>query len=104
MAQTNGVQGAAGCIPVGGGAVFGIRRQGLSLRLPLCFPAGSECTTSCLDHNNESIVLPANVTVRDIPHWLNPTRVQVSDWEENDLIDHLHALVLSWSLSIWESI
>ena len=56
---------------------------------------------SCLDHNSESIVLPANVTVRDIPHWLNPTRVQVSDWEENDLIDHLHALVLSWSLSIW---
>ena len=43
-------------------------------------------------------------TVRDIPHWLNPTRVQVSDWEENDLTDHLHALALSWSLSIRESI
>ena len=68
--------------------------DGLSRCLPLCFPAGSECTTSCLDHNSESIILPVNVTVRDIPHWLNPTRVQVSDWEENDLVDHLHALVL----------
>lgn len=78
----------------GEGAAPGIRRQGFSRHLPLCFPVGSECTTSCLDHNSESIVLPVNVTVRDIPHWLNPTRVQVSDWEENDLVDRLHALVL----------
>lgn len=47
--------------------------------LTLCFPSGSECATSCLDHNSESIILPVNVTVRDIPHWLNPTRVEVSD-------------------------
>ncbi|OBS81988.1 hypothetical protein A6R68_24022, partial [Neotoma lepida] len=37
---------------------------------------GSECATSCLDHNSESIILPVNVTVRDIPHWMNPTRVE----------------------------
>lgn len=52
---------------------------GLNCRLTLCFFSGSECATSCLDHNSESIILPANVTVRDIPHWLNPTRVEVSD-------------------------
>lgn len=48
--------------------------------LVLCFPPGSECATSCLDHNSESIILPVNVTVQDIPHWLNPTRVEVSGW------------------------
>lgn len=52
---------------------------GLSCSLTLCFFSGSECATSCLDHNSESIILPVNVTVRDIPHWLNPTRVEVSD-------------------------
>lgn len=52
---------------------------GQSSPLTLCFPSGSECATSCLDHNSESIILPVNVTVRDIPHWLNPTRVEVSD-------------------------
>lgn len=48
----------------------------LKLQCPEGYAIGSECTTSCLDHNSESIVLPVNVTVRDIPHWLNPTRVQ----------------------------
>lgn len=48
--------------------------------LMLCYPPGSECATSCLDHNSESIILPVNVTVQDIPHWLNPTRVEVSGW------------------------
>lgn len=52
---------------------------GLSCGLTLCFPSGSECVASCLDHNSESIILPVNLTVRDIPHWLNPTRVEVSD-------------------------
>lgn len=52
---------------------------GLSYSLTLCFLSGSECAASCLDHNSESIILPVNVTVRDIPHWLNPTRVEVSD-------------------------
>lgn len=56
-----------------------VPRDGLSSCLTLCFSSGSECATSCLDHNSESIILPVNVTVRDIPHWLNPTRVEVSD-------------------------
>lgn len=58
---------------------MGVRGLGVSCSLTLCLPSGSECVTSCLDHNSESIILPVNVTVRDIPHWLNPTRVEVSD-------------------------
>ncbi|ERE84483.1 pappalysin-1, partial [Cricetulus griseus] len=48
----------------------------LKLQCPDGYAIGSECATSCLDHNSESIVLPVNVTVRDIPHWMNPTRVE----------------------------
>ncbi|KAF5917654.1 hypothetical protein HPG69_013490, partial [Diceros bicornis minor] len=48
----------------------------LKLQCPQGYAIGSECATSCLDHNSESIILPMNVTVRDIPHWLNPTRVE----------------------------
>ncbi|ELW70629.1 Pappalysin-1 [Tupaia chinensis] len=48
----------------------------LKLQCPDGYAIGSECATSCLDHNSESIILPVNVTVRDIPHWLNPTRVE----------------------------
>lgn len=62
-----------------GCAAPGIRRLGADGRLTVCLSSGSECSTSCLDHNSESIILPVNVTVRDIPHWLNPTRVEVSD-------------------------
>ncbi|XP_020846268.1 pappalysin-1 [Phascolarctos cinereus] len=40
------------------------------------YEIGAECATSCLDHNSESIILPINMTVRDIPHWMNPTRVE----------------------------
>lgn len=69
----------------------------LSCGLTLCFPAGSECVTSCLDHNSESIILPVNVTVRDIPHWLNPTRVEVSDGAVPRAPFDTHcALVLHW--------
>nr|KAF6486398.1 pappalysin 1 [Rousettus aegyptiacus] len=48
----------------------------LKLQCPEGYAIGSECATSCLDHNSESVILPVNVTVRDIPHWLNPTRVE----------------------------
>lgn len=48
----------------------------LKLQCPDGYAIGSECATSCLDHNSESIILPVNLTVRDIPHWMNPTRVQ----------------------------
>ncbi|XP_045325553.1 pappalysin-1 [Leopardus geoffroyi] len=48
----------------------------LKLQCPDGYAIGSECVASCLDHNSESIILPVNVTVRDIPHWLNPTRVE----------------------------
>lgn len=77
---------------------------GLSCGLTLCLPLGSECVTSCLDHNSESIILPVNVTVRDIPHWLNPTRVEVSDradpggsGRETTPLDTYYALVLNSS-------
>lgn len=60
-------------------AAHGCQEMGLSSCLTLYFSSGSECATSCLDHNSESIILPVNVTVRDIPHWLNPMRVEVSD-------------------------
>ena len=46
---------------------MGIRGLGVSCGLTLCLPSGSLCVTSCLDHNSESIILPVNVTIRDIP-------------------------------------
>uniref|UniRef100_A0A8C9EY94 Pappalysin-1 n=1 Tax=Pavo cristatus TaxID=9049 RepID=A0A8C9EY94_PAVCR len=41
---------------------------------------GAECTTSCLDHSHEPILLRVNETVQDIQHWMNPQRVKVSAW------------------------
>ncbi|NXR28983.1 PAPP1 protein, partial [Cinclus mexicanus] len=38
--------------------------------------AGTECTTSCLDHSHEPILLRVNETVQDIQHWMNPQRVK----------------------------
>lgn len=94
-AQSTGHQGVAEPTPCknspGAPGAWGLNHHFL-----LCFPAGSECATSCLDHNSEPIILPVNVTIREIPHWLNPTRVEVSDglpaWgegEENDCFEHL---------------
>ncbi|XP_056678147.1 pappalysin-1 isoform X2 [Monodelphis domestica] len=40
------------------------------------YEIGAECSTSCPDHNSESIILPMNMTIRDIPYWMNPTRVE----------------------------
>ncbi|NXO38739.1 PAPP1 protein, partial [Locustella ochotensis] len=37
---------------------------------------GTECTTSCLDHSHEPILLRVNETVQDIQHWMNPQRVK----------------------------
>uniref|UniRef100_A0A8V1AM27 Pappalysin-1 n=1 Tax=Gallus gallus TaxID=9031 RepID=A0A8V1AM27_CHICK len=37
---------------------------------------GAECTTSCLDHSHEPILLRVNETVQDIQHWMNPQRVK----------------------------
>ncbi|XP_072487848.1 pappalysin-1 isoform X2 [Notamacropus eugenii] len=48
----------------------------LKLQCSSGYEIGAECATSCLDHNSESIILPTNMTVRDIPHWMNPTRVE----------------------------
>ncbi|NXD25922.1 PAPP1 protein, partial [Spelaeornis formosus] len=40
------------------------------------YSIGTECTTSCLDHSHEPILLRANETVQDIQHWMNPQRVK----------------------------
>lgn len=53
------------------------------------FPAGTECTTSCLDHSHEPILLRVNETVQDIQHWMNPQRVKVRAWR----FHYLHPLL-----------
>ncbi|XP_040178685.1 pappalysin-1 [Rana temporaria] len=41
------------------------------------FEIGSECNVTCLeDEKKEVVIMPYNVTERNLEHWMNPTRVQ----------------------------
>ncbi|KAG8447663.1 hypothetical protein GDO86_014973 [Hymenochirus boettgeri] len=39
------------------------------------YDIGSECTPICL-HHNEAVILPANMTEKNLLHWMNPLRVK----------------------------
>ncbi|XP_014807790.1 PREDICTED: pappalysin-1 [Calidris pugnax] len=48
----------------------------LKLQCASGYGIGAECTTSCLDHSHEPILLRVNETVQDIQYWMNPQRVK----------------------------
>ncbi|XP_051893074.1 pregnancy-associated plasma protein A, pappalysin 1a isoform X3 [Pristis pectinata] len=37
---------------------------------------GAECTTSCLSHQNDPVILPSNMTSDDVKYWMNPPKAK----------------------------